>query len=137
MKPLGWMTTSTPSSSAFFQNGAKAGSDSSLPLTLVRTCTPLKPSLVTQRSSSLAASLPSGIGTVPKPLRRSGLRATNSAMPSLTMLRRLHGDVERHRVVALRRRRLDHLHVEAHGVEIGEPLVEAARAARCRPPASG
>ena len=40
--------------------------------------------------------------------------------------RRLHRDVEGKRVVALRRRRLDHLHVEAHGVEIGKPLLEAA-----------
>ena len=38
-----------------------------------------------QRSSSVAASLPSCIGTVPSATKRSGLRATYSAMPSLTM----------------------------------------------------
>ena len=38
-----------------------------------------------QRSSSLAASVPSGIGTVPSATKRSGLPATYSAMPSLTM----------------------------------------------------
>jgi hypothetical protein len=40
--------------------------------------------------------------------------------------RGLDRDVERHGVVALRRRRLDDLHVEAHGVEVGESPVQAA-----------
>ncbi len=42
--------------------------------------------------------------------------------------RRLHGDIERHRVVALRRRAHHELEVDAHGVEIGEPLVMADHA---------
>ena len=78
-----------------------------------------------QRSSSLAASLPSGSGTVPSATNRSGLRATYSAMPSLTMRVAFDGDVERHGVIALRRRRHDELHVEAHVVEVGEPLVDS------------
>ena len=41
---------------------------------------------------------------------------------------RRHGDVERHRVIALRRRRHDELHVDAHLVEIGEALVVAGHA---------
>jgi hypothetical protein len=44
-------------------------------------------------------------------------------------LRRLHRDIERHSVVALRRRWRDHLHVDAHGVEIGEPPIGARRRA--------
>jgi hypothetical protein len=40
----------------------------------------------------------------------------------------LDGDVERHRVVALRRRRRDELHIEAHGVEVGQALVKARNA---------
>ena len=85
VKPSGCSTTSACNSSAFCQNGANAGSDSSWPLTLVRICTPLSPSFRTQRSSSSAASLPSGIGTLPRPAKRSGLPATYSAMPSLTI----------------------------------------------------
>ena len=46
MKPFGWITTSAPSASALAQNGAKAGSDSSLPATLVRIWQPLKPSFL-------------------------------------------------------------------------------------------
>ena len=38
-----------------------------------------------QRSSSLAASGPSCIGTVPQGMKRSLCLATNSATPSLTM----------------------------------------------------
>ncbi len=38
-----------------------------------------------QRSSSLAASTPSVSGTVPSATKRSGVRATYSAIPSLTM----------------------------------------------------
>ena len=38
-----------------------------------------------QRSSSLAASAPSVSGTVPSATKRSGLLATYSASPSLTM----------------------------------------------------
>ena len=38
-----------------------------------------------QRSSSFAASPPSISGTVPSATKRSGLRATYSARPSLTM----------------------------------------------------
>jgi hypothetical protein len=45
----------------------------------------LNPSEVTQRSSSLAAAVASGIGTVPSAAKRSGLPATYSAMPSLIM----------------------------------------------------
>ena len=37
-----------------------------------------------QRSSSFAASWPSGIGTVPNPLKRSARLAQKAAMPSLT-----------------------------------------------------
>ena len=39
--------------------------------------------------------------------------------------RGLDGDVERHRVIALRRRAHDELPVDAHGVEIGEALIVA------------
>src|SRR6516165_2092987 len=85
VKPLGWIITKAPSSSAFCQNGANARSDSSLPATFVRISTPVKPSLRMQRSSSLAASAPSTIGTAPKPFRRSDFIAQNSAMPSLTI----------------------------------------------------
>ena len=43
-----------------------------------------------QRSSSLAASLPSGIGTPPSATSRSGCLPTYSAMPSLSDARGLH-----------------------------------------------
>ncbi len=47
-----------------------------------------------------------------------GLAAQYSAMPSLTICAALHGDVDRQRIIALAGRRQDHLHVDAHGVEI-------------------
>ena len=39
-------------------------------------------------------------------------------------LRRLHAGFDRQRVIALAGRRLDHLHVDAHGVEIAQPRLE-------------
>ena len=56
----------------------------------------MKPSCLTQRSSSFAASLPSGIGTVPKPLRRSGYVCAECGDAVIDDLRGLDGDVERH-----------------------------------------
>ena len=61
-----------------------------------------------------------------KALEAVGLLRAERGDAVVDDLRRLDRDVERHRVVALRRRRRDHLHVDAHGVEVGEPPVEAA-----------
>ncbi len=44
-------------------------------------------------------------------------------------LRRLDRDVERHRVVALQRRRRDHLDVDGHRIEIGKPVLVTATGA--------
>jgi len=99
------MTTSAPSASAFCQNGAYSGSESSRPATLVKTSAPFMPSEVMQRSSSRAASAPSLSGTgaerdEPVRLARHVLR-----QPVVYHLRGFDRDIERHRVVALVRRR--------------------------------
>ena len=77
-----------------------------------------------QRSSSLAASLPSIIGTPPRPTRRSGLPATYSAMPSLTPASPARKS-RAARCSSTAAAAADHLNVDAHGVEIGKPLVVA------------
>ncbi len=130
VKPFGWMITSAPSSSAFFQNGAKAGSDSSVPPTLVRISTPLNLSVLHAALELL--------GRLVAVLHRHGA-GRNEAVGMLghpfgdavvDHLRRRHGIVERDGVIALRRRRHDELHVDAHIVHVGEALVVVAGDAR-------
>ena len=85
VKPLGWISTTAPSSSALAQNGANRGSDSSSPFTLVRICAPFIPSSRIKRSSSAAAAGPSCMGTVPMAANRSGFCAAKDARPALTI----------------------------------------------------
>ena len=125
MKPFGCIITSTPSSSAFFQNGAKAGSDNSLPATLVRISTPVKPSSFDAALQLLGRLVAVGHRHRAEALEAVRLAGAVRGNAVVDDLRRLDRDVERHRVIALRRRRRDHLHVDAHGVEIGKPVLVA------------
>ena len=76
-----------------------------------------------QRSSSLAASLPSCIGTPPSATSRSLVLADIFGDAVIERARSLHADVERQVIVDLRRRRADELHVDAHLVHDGKALV--------------
>ena len=80
------MKITVPNSLALAKNFSKPkrGSVRFMPLTLVQISTPRMPSFLTQYSSSLTASSAFCKGTEPKPTKRSGCLATNSAMPWFT-----------------------------------------------------
>jgi hypothetical protein len=63
---------SAPSCSAAFQKGRNSGSSSVRPLTWSLISAPLRPSRITQRSSSAIAAFTSCIGSVPSPANRVG-----------------------------------------------------------------
>ncbi len=129
MKPFGWMITSAPSSSAFFQNGAKAGSDNSFPATLVRISTPLN-------FERLHAVLEFFCGLVAV-LHRHGAARDETVLVArnefgnaiVDHARGRHRIFECDRVIALRWRRHHQLHVDAHLVHDGKAFVIAGHAA--------
>ena len=96
-------------------------SDSSLPATLVRISTPFNPIFMTQSSSFAASRL----------LQRHRAEAHEAIRPARAEFRDavigdprgLLGDLERHRVIVLHRRRRDDLDVDGHGVEVGQPVL--------------
>ena len=66
--------------------------------------------------------MPSLIGTVPRPTKRSGWRATYAGDAIVHDLRRLHRWIERHGIIALRRWRHHRLNIDAHVIEIAQTL---------------
>src|SRR5262245_28170469 len=82
----GWMKTSTPSSSAFDQNGWNFRSENSSPATLAPTAAPRSPSFFTPSTSCCTARSGNWRATDAKATKRSGYFAQNSASRSFWIL---------------------------------------------------